>query len=401
MLAWRHPHSPSSAAPPRMAQDLATTPTTGIRVQACGDAHIANFGAYAAPDRRLVFDLNDFDETLPAPWEWDVKRLAASIAIAGRDNDHREAARHRLVTGAVAAYRRTMREMASLGHLEVWYSRIDVKATLAELKRRQPQLDVRTKRVLKRAKKKDNLRALNKLTERIDGVLRFRSDPPFLVPARELPLAEGHRTPIELVREVMAAYRSTLRPDLRVLMSRYLTIDVARKVVGVGSVGSQSWVTMLDGGDDAPPLFLQVKQAGPSVLERFVGPSEHAEPGERVAAGQRLMQTSSDPFLGWTSLTLEDRCFHYYVRQLWDWKWSATLEGLSEDQFAMYAALCGRTLARAHARSGDRRAIAAYLGSSDRFDRAIAQFAETYADVNAADHAALVSAIDSGLVSAT
>ncbi len=405
LLPLRHERMAGSAfaffrgAAAIMAADLATTPTTGILVQACGDAHLANFGAYAAPDRRLVFDINDFDETLPAPWEWDVKRLAASIVIVSRESGLGEGTRRRFVKRAIAAYRDAMNNLADMSNLDVWYARVEVKRRLKRLARERPDVHLRPKRVVGKAQKMDDLRALAKLTDQSEGVLRFRDDPPLLVPARTLPPPEDGRTIPDMVQEVFSAYRSSLEPHLRALMSRFRTVDVARKVVGVGSVGTEAWVAMLDGDDGAAPLFLQIKEATPSVLEPFAGRSTVDHAGQRVVCGQRYMQTASDPFLGWASLTREGKTVQYYVRQLWDWKWSAPINAMSADQFGMYAVLCARTLARAHARSGDRWAIAAYLGMGDGFTKALTQFAETYADVNANDRAALVAAIRSGRIS--
>lgn len=378
-----------------MAADLADSPTTGLRVQACGDAHLANFGVYAAPDRRLVFDVNDFDETLRAPWEWDLKRLAASIAIAARGNHLKRAARKRLVVSAVEGYRTAMAELASQGNLEVWYARMEVKRGLAALKRSKPTAKLRGSRVLRQARAKDAMRALRKLTEPCEDGRRFRHAPPFLIPIKNLPSGEVFHEGAALVDDVMATYRSTLSPEVRVLLDRYQVVDTALKVVGVGSVGARAWVTMLDGGDGAAPLFLQIKEASRSVLEPYAGPAKVGTHGHRVVVGQKLMQAATDPFLGWTSVAATGQPHYYYVRQLWDAKWSANVEAMSSQQFQIYGELCGSTLARAHARSGDRAAIAGYLGRGKVFDQAIARFAECYADQNERDHAALAGALAS------
>jgi uncharacterized protein (DUF2252 family) len=383
-----------------MAADLARTPVSGLRVQACGDAHLSNFGVFAAPDRRLVFDLNDFDESLPGPWEWDVKRLAASFAIAGRENGFKRRRRGAVVTTAARAYRDSMRAFASQRNLEVWYARLDVEAAMGELEAEDPKSVERLRKGVAKARAKDSLRALEKLTETVDGETRFRSEPPLLVPGEELVASANGRDVRAALDEVLAAYRASLPPDRQRLLDGYRFRQIARKVVGVGSVGTRAWIVLLTGADDGDPLFLQAKEAQASVLEPYAGASRYRNHGRRVVEGQRLMQAASDIFLGWCpAVGLEGRR-DFYVRQLWDWKRSAEVERLSPPAMETYARICGWTLARAHARSGDRIAIAAYLGSSDSFDRALAGFAEAYADQNEHDHAALVGAIDSGRLTA-
>jgi uncharacterized protein (DUF2252 family) len=384
-----------------MAADLATTPVSGLRVQACGDAHLSNFGAFAAPDRRLVFDLNDFDETLPGPWEWDVKRLAASFAIAGRENGFKRGERAVAVLTAARAYREAMRAFASQRNLEVWYARLDVEAVMGEIEAEDPKTVKQVRRSVEKAQSKDSLRALEKLTHVVDGELRIRSEPLLLVPVEEL-IGEGEsRDPGETLTDVLAAYRESLPADRQHLLDGYLVRHIAHKVVGVGSVGTRAWVVLLTGADDSDPLFLQAKEAEASVLEPYAGASRYANHGQRVVEGQRLMQAAGDIFLGWCPANgLDGRDRDFYVRQLWDWKRSAEVERLTPRGLEIYGRMCGWTLARAHARSGDRIALAAYLGAGDAFDRAIAEFSERYADQSERDHAALVAAIDSGRIEA-
>ena len=358
-----------------MAADLAGRPGTGFPVQACGDAHLSNFGAFASPDRKLVFDVNDFDETLPGPWEWDLKRLAASIAVGGRDRGFSPAARRRIVEAAVQEYREAMRRLAAEGELEVWYTRLDV-AGIAE----RWSADVRKSQVkafernVAKARAKDSLRAFKKLTHEVDGELRIISDPPLIVPIDEL-VDPGERGGVEgRVREILERYRTTLSEDRRHLFDRYRYVHAAMKVVGVGSVGTRAWIVLLLGRDDEDPLFLQIKEAQESVLEPHVAPSRFDHHGERVVQGQRLTQAASDVFLGWVTATgIDGQDRDFYVRQLWDWKGSAQVELMSPRGMAVYGQVCGATLARAHARSGDRIAISAYLGRKPSFDRAIAR----------------------------
>jgi uncharacterized protein (DUF2252 family) len=381
-----------------MSADLARTPVSGLQVQACGDAHLANFGAFAAPDRRLVFDLNDFDETLPGPWEWDVKRLVASFAIAGRENGFDADQRRPALVEALRSYRDSMRAFASLTNLEVWYARLDIEAVMAEIEA-EPKLRKRVEKGVVKARTKDSMRALEKLTEMVDGERRFRDEPPLIVPVENLlgpALADRLE---ETMRGVLDQYRESLLGDRRHILDQYRFRHIAHKVVGVGSVGTRAWVLLLTGADDRDPLFLQAKEAAPSVLEPYVGASRFRNAGRRVVEGQRMMQTASDIFLGWCrSPGLAEEPRDFYVRQLWDWKRSADVERLSPHALELYGRICGWTLARAHARSGDRVAIAAYLGAGDSFDRAIAAFAEAYADQNERDYEGLLAAIESGRV---
>ncbi|HWS79594.1 MAG TPA: DUF2252 domain-containing protein [Rubrobacter sp.] len=374
-----------------MAHDLAGTPKTGIRAQLCGDAHLSNFGAYASPERALLFDLNDFDETLPGPWEWDVKRLAASFVVAGRENGFDAAECREAAQASAASYRRRMSEFSKMGELEVWYSRVgveEVRGLLSDARARKATAKKLSKSVRK-ARGRDSLQALSKLTRVVDGHRKIIDDPPLLV---RIPEGDEIRSQIYAILE---SYKRTLQEDRRYLLDRYRFVDVARKVVGVGSVGTRAYVALLEGHDENDPLFLQVKEAGPSVLQGPLLSSTHEHHGHRVVAGQRLMQAASDIFLGWFR-GKEGRDF--YWRQLKDMKGSANVEGMSPDELVIYAGLCGWALARAHARSGDRVQIAAYLGKSERFDGAIADFAEAYADQTEQDHAVLCAAVESGRV---
>lgn len=380
-----------------MAADLAVTPVTGIRVQLCGDAHLANFGGFAAPDRKLVFDLNDFDETLPGPWEWDVKRLAASIAVAGRDRGFSVADRREAVARAVLSYRETMRQFADMRTLDVWYARLEVEELFARWSVRGGE----QRKALEKARAKTSLRAFSKLTHEVDGQPRIISDPPLLVPIEEL--VEGSEQQMqEVMTSLLADYRTTLPDDRRTLIDGYEPVHFARKVVGVGSVGTRAWIVLLLGRDTRDPLFLQIKEAEASVLEPFAGRSEYRTSGQRVVEGQRLMQAASDILLGWLPDVpgIDGRRRHFYVRQLWDQKASARLDEIPAHELAIYGGVCGWTLARAHARTGPRAAIAAYLGGGDRFDRALADFAEAYADQNERDHAALAEAVKRGRIPA-
>jgi uncharacterized protein (DUF2252 family) len=383
-----------------MAADLAQTPNSGIVVQACGDAHISNFGGFAAPDRRLVFGPNDFDETLPGPWEWDVKRMAASTEIAGRDVGLAADRRRWIVEECVREYREGMRGFAAESHLDVWYDRL----TASELVERfGGRLGAKGRIVFAKpfakARRKTSLRAVKKLTERVDGELRFRSVPPLLVPLRELLDAPGARDEEEYIRELLDEYAASLSVDRRYLFGTYRFVDMARKVVGVGSVGTRAWVFLLVGRDGKDPLVLQAKEAQASVLEPHLGASEFTNHGERVVRGQRISHAASDIFLGWQrSEGLDGKEHDFYVRQLWDWKASADLSTLSEDGLHAYTRACGWSLARAHARSGDRLAIAAYLGRGAAFDRAIVRFATAYAAQNELDHQRLADAVAAGEV---
>ncbi|TNC29263.1 DUF2252 domain-containing protein [Amycolatopsis alkalitolerans] len=382
-----------------MASDLVGTPRTGLTVQACGDAHLSNFGLFASPERRLVFDINDFDETLPGPWEWDVKRLAASLEIAGRDNGYPRKRRHEIVTAAVAEYRRAMREFSRWTVLRVWYAHADVETVESTYAGRFSAARRRKlSRTTEKARARDHLGALRKFTRIADGVPRIASDPPLIVRVEELGVRKERAVQlIDELQGVVAAYRETLEPDRRLLLDRYRMADFARKVVGVGSVGTRCWMLLLLGKDDQDPLFLQAKEAGPSVLEDYLGPSEFGNCGQRVVVGQRLMQAVSDIFLGWVRVTgLDGRTRDFYLRQLRDWKGSADIDTMEPAGMLVYGRLCGWTLARAHARTGDAIAIGSYLGSGTSFDAAIGEFARVYADQNERDHAALLDSVRAG-----
>ncbi|WP_418955519.1 DUF2252 domain-containing protein [Streptomyces tritici] len=370
-----------------MAGDLAVQRHTGLTVQLCGDAHLLNFGVYASPERTMLFDVNDFDETLPGPFEWDVKRLAASVAVAALQNGGTKAKAHRAALVTVAAYREAMNRLAGLGELDVWYERIDAQHLLDSVRPgRRAGLEAR----LARARRRTSLQAMRKLTEETaDGTRRIVEDPPLLERVGDV-----DRTTLG---KIFSDYRSSLAEKRRLLLDRYRFVDAARKVVGVGSVGTRCFVLLLEGRDSDDPLMLQIKEAGRSVLEEHLAPSAYPHQGHRVVAGQRLMQAAGDIFLGW--MTGPERR-HFYWRQLRDMKGSAEVELMSPSMLRDYAALCGRTLARAHARSGDRIAIAGYLGGSDAFDRAVAEFAMRYAAQNADDYAALTAAIAAGVVAA-
>jgi uncharacterized protein (DUF2252 family) len=378
-----------------MAADLGATPDTAIVVQACGDAHISNFGGFAAPDRRLVFGPNDFDETLPGPWEWDVKRMAASVEIAGRDIGLPADRRSRIVTLAMREYRQAMRTWAAESHLDVWYERLNASELV---ERFGGHLGRKGRIVFERAfakgRRKTSLRAVKKLTERVDGELRFRSVPPLLSPLRDLYDVEDDTT---YARRLLEQYAASLDDDRRYLFQTYRFVDMARKVVGVGSVGTRAWVFLLVGRDGQDPLVLQAKEAQPSVLEPYLGASQYANHGERVVQGQRLSYAVSDIFLGWQRSEGLDGLEHdFYVRQLWDWKASADLSTIDEPGLHAYTRACAWSLARSQARSGDRLAIAAYLGAGAKFDRAIARFASAYADQNERDYQRLAEAAAAG-----
>jgi uncharacterized protein (DUF2252 family) len=387
-----------------MASDLATTPVSGIPVQACGDAHLSNFGLFGSAERRLMFDVNDFDETLPGPWEWDVKRLAASLEVAGRENQFPAKQRREIVMAAASQYRQAMRNFAGMTSLEVWYAHADIDQLRAQF---NTQLQERQKKLLDKglakARTRDSMQELGKLTRMVDGRPRIISDPPLLVPIDELMPAERDRDSVEEeLKGLIAKYQRTLETDRRYLLHQFEFCDMARKVVGVGSVGTRCWIILMLGGDETDPLFLQVKEAEASVLSRFVGASRYANQGQRVVVGQRLMQAASDIFLGWQRNPegMDGKPRDFYVRQLRDWKFSMEIALLRPEGLKMYGALCGWTLARAHARSGDRIAIAAYLGNSDVFDRAITKFATVYADQNERDYQSLVDAVASGRITA-
>jgi uncharacterized protein (DUF2252 family) len=383
-----------------MAADLAASPDSGLRVQLCGDAHLSNFGVFQAPDRRLVFDINDFDETLPGPFEWDVKRLAASLAIGARDRGFTASEREVAVLASVSAYRTAMAQFAELGELDVWYARLDVEGAASQWQQDAKKAERRRlEKNLEKARNKDSLRALQKLTEAVDGHVRIADRPPLLVPIDRLAEREG-RDPAEirgLIEGLLGTYRESLDDQAGVLAARYQYVDAAHKVVGVGSVGTRAWIALLFGRDEQDPLFLQMKEAGPSVLEPFAGSSEFENHGQRVVIGQRLMQAASDVLLGWLRVTgIDGKQRDFYVRQLWDGKGSAEIESMTAPTMATYAGLCGWSLARAHARTGDRQAIAAYLGQGDKFDLAIAEFSEAYADQNEADYGVVKDAERAG-----
>ena len=383
-----------------MAADLADTPRTGLHTQLCGDAHLSNFGIFAAPDRRRVFSISDFDETLPGPFEWDVKRLAASLAVAGRDNGFDDGIRRSLVTTAVGEYRAAMVRFAAMRNIEVWYTRLDVARILEHLgphaSRKQMK---RLQSNVAKMRTKDSLRALTKLCETVDGELRIVGNPPLVTPIEDvLPGAEQDHLE-DVARRMMHTYSRTLPHHRRHLLESYRYVHAARKVVGVGSVGTRTWILLMVGRDDNDPLFLQFKEAQASVLEPFLGRSKYAQHGQRVVEGQRMMQATPDIMLGWERIqTIDGQKRDFYIRQLWDAKGSVEVELMDASQLAAYGRICGWTLARAHARSGDRIAIAAYLGNGRSFDRAMATFAERYADQNERDYAALKEAAESGRV---
>jgi uncharacterized protein (DUF2252 family) len=383
-----------------MAADLGAAPDSGLRVQLCGDAHLSNFGVFQAPDRRLVFDINDFDETLPGPFEWDVKRLAASVVIAARDRGFGVAEQEDVGAAGVATYREAMASFAAMKELDVWYARLDMEEFGQKWSSRvSKEARRRADKNMEKARNKGSLRALAKLTERRDGEVRIASRPPLLVPIGELAEREGLDPDAiaGLVQRLLREYADTLDEPARLLIDRYHYVDAAHKVVGVGSVGTRAWITLLFGCDQEDPLFLQIKEAGPSVLEPFAGASRFKNHGHRVVAGQRLMQAAGDSLLGWiTTEGIDGKQRDFYVRQLWDGKGSAEIEAMDVATLRSYAQLCGWTLARAHARTGDRHAISAYLGKSDKFDRAIAAFSQAYADQNEADYAELMEARRSG-----
>ncbi len=385
-----------------MSADLARTPRSGIVVQACGDAHISNFGAFAAPDRRLVFSPNDFDETLPGPWEWDVKRMAASAEIAGRDIGLSAPRRDGIVADCVKEYRLAMRGFARQNHLDVWYERLNASELVDRFGGRLgPKGRLLFSRPFAKARRKTSLRALAKLTERVDGEVRFRSAPPLLTPFRELYQGSDVREENTVIYELLDRYAASLSPDRRHLFASYRFVDMARKVVGVGSVGTRAWVFLLVDRASRDPLILQAKEAQASVLEPYLGTSEFPNHGERVVRGQRISTVASDIFLSWQrSLGLDGGEHDFYVRQLWDWKGSADLSTMSESGLHAYTRACGWSLARMHARSGDRLAIAAYLGSGPGFDRAIARFSAAYGDQNERDYDRLAQAARGGEVRA-
>ena len=385
-----------------MAADLAGTADSGLTAQLCGDAHLANFGMFASPERDLVFDINDFDESQPGPWEWDVKRLAASLEVAGRDNELGRKKRRRAVLAAARGYQQAMTQFAGLGELEVWYAKAGVEDLRAALeagftKSRRKAFG----KAVAKARERTSMRAFDKLTGLVDGERRILPRPPLVMPVRDL-LPDLERAELEhRFRELMSGYRDTLQGDRRFLLDKFDFVDMARKVVGVGSVGTRCWIVLMAGRDHGEPLFLQVKEAQRSVVAEYGGrPSAgRGGEGERVVHGQRLMQAVSDIFLGWQHAEgIDGRPRDFYVRQLADWKGSAVIEGMTATELAAYGRLCGWTLARAHARTGDRIAVAAYLGEDEAFPEAVADFAARYADQNERDHAALEHARRSGRI---
>jgi uncharacterized protein (DUF2252 family) len=386
-----------------MAADLAATPRSGLNVQACGDAHLSNFGVFASPERQLMFDINDFDETLPGPWEWDVKRMSASFEIAGRDRGFDAAERRGIVMAGVKEYRTRLQQAAGMRNLDVWYAHIEVEQLFDLLKTGVSSKQVAKARAnVAKARTRDSIQAFSKLTSQIDGGRRITADPPLIVPVEDL-LPEGkERAEVkDELRGLLRSYRTTLETDRRQLLEDFEFVHIARKVVGVGSVGTRAWILLLLGRDGQDPLFLQAKEAQESVLERFVGKSRYTNHGQRVVAGQRLMQAASDIFLGWQRVNGFDGVDRdYYIRQLRDWKGSADIDTTLASGMTAYARICGATLARAHARSGDRIAIASCMGTSDVFDRAIADFSTAYADQNERDYQAVVEAVETGRLQA-
>jgi uncharacterized protein (DUF2252 family) len=384
-----------------MASDLAGLPRTSLLTQLCGDAHLSNFGAYAAPDRTLVFDVNDFDETLPGPFEWDVKRLVTSFAVAGRDRGFNPSQRAAINATAARAYREAMHGYASMADLDLWYTRISVDELVEQFASAASAKQMkRVEKNIAKARSKDSIRAFGKLTEIVDGEPRIRSDPPVVTATRDLFKPDEQALLDEAIHTMLRTYRSTLADDRQQLLERFRYVDSARKVVGVGSVGTRAWIALLIGrrGPD-DPLFLQFKEAEASVLEPFLSPSEFDNHGQRVVEGQRLTQAANDIMLGWLRTDGPDgKKRDYYVRQLWDAKGSAQVELMNVKALAEYARVCGQALARAHARSGDAVPIASYLGRGDRFDRAIAEFAEAYADQNERDYATMREAVDAGTI---
>jgi uncharacterized protein (DUF2252 family) len=387
-----------------MAADLATTPNSGLQVQCCGDAHLSNFGLFASPERRLVFDINDFDETLPGPWEWDVKRLAVSMLVAAQDNGYSARQQEQIVLQTVERYRATMREFAAASNLVVWYAHLDVETVMARYASQfQRRAVKRTEKTIAKARTRDSMSALAKLTQVGDGGRpEIVDQSPLIVPIRRLVSGRSQEEMLDELRTLMRIYRDTLEHDRRMLLEQFELVDFARKVVGVGSVGTRAWIGLLFGRDNTDPLFLQMKEAEASVLEEYLGESEFDNHGQRVVAGQRLMQATSDIFLGWVHQPkgLDGQARDFYGRQLRDWKGSAEVEQMVPEGMGVYGELCGWTLARAHARSGDRIAIASYLGNGNTFDRAVLEFSKAYAEQNQRDYQRLADAAASGRIDA-
>ena len=384
-----------------MAHDLAGTPRSGLTVQCCGDAHLSNFGVFASAERRLVFDINDFDETLPGPWEWDVKRLAVSMLIAARDNAYAVADQDRIVLATVAEYRRAVREFAAMDNLAVWYTRAESASLLERFApKAKGRMVKRTKAALAKAYTRDSVSVLSKLTRQVNGHVEIADQSPLIVPLGVLVGETERAEQFDKLQELLHVYAQSLEHDRRVLLDQFRLADFARKIVGVGSVGTRAWIALLFGRDHEDPLFLQMKEAEASVLEEHVGKSEFRNHGERVVTGQRLTQMSSDIFLGWLHVPagFDGKARDFYVRQLKDWKGSAEIEEMVPAGMAAYGRLCGWTLARAHARSGDRIAIASYLGGAKAFDRAILAFSRAYAEQNERDYQALAEAVKTGRI---
>jgi uncharacterized protein (DUF2252 family) len=385
-----------------MAHDLAATPRSGLLVQCCGDAHLSNFGVFASPERRLVFDINDFDETLPGPWEWDVKRLAVSMLIAARDNGYRAKDQRRVVLETVGRYRKAMRDFAGMENLAVWYARLEIESLLAERAAQfKPTAVKRAEKTLAKARTRDSMTAFSKLTRAVDGQVQIVDQSPLIVPLAQLAPGGEREQLLETLRALVGRYRDSLEPARRMLLEQFHLTDFARKVVGVGSVGTRAWIALLVGRDSDDPLFLQLKEAEASVLEEFLGPSEFKNHGQRVVVGQRLMQATGDIFLGWLhveSSPVDGQPRDFYGRQLKDWKGSAEIDQMDPERMAIYGKLCGWTLARAHARTGDRVAIASYLGNGPKFDRAMLEFSNAYAEQNDRDYQQLDEAVRSGRI---
>ena len=385
-----------------MASDLASTPSTGLVVQACGDAHLSNFGIFATPERKFLFSVNDFDETLPGPWEWDVKRSATSLEVAARDNSFSRSQRRQIVTTAAQRYREAMQTFASMSNLDVWYIRADLDVLQREF---LPHMTAANRsqltRALEKAHTRDSIRAFAKLCEEINNETRIVADPPLIMPASHLLHAEEERGDFSAqLGELFAQYHRSLQGDRRFLFGRYRLVDMARKVVGVGSVGTRCWIFLFQNTEGTEPLFLQVKEAQQSVLAAFTGASKYDNQGQRVVEGQRLIQAASDIFLGWARAEkwLDGKPHDFYIRQLWDWKFSLDIEAMKPQGMQIYGEMCAWTLARAHARSGDAMAITAYLGSAATFERAINEFAVAYADQNERDYHALATAAATGRI---
>jgi len=385
-----------------MAADLASTPNSGLDVQLCGDAHMSNFGVFGSPERNLIFDLNDFDETAPGPWEWDVKRLAASLEIAGRDHGYSRKWRTQIVRASMGSYRQAMRELSKVSMMSVWYAHLNVEAILPRFSSLlDPKRTPSVWKALTKARAHDSHQAVDKLCHVEDGELRIVHDPPLVVPVEQMEGAIDSASTAEAFDAIIWSYRRTLQPDRRHLFDNYTFAHLARKVVGVGSVGTDAWIALFLAHEDGAPLFLQIKEAQASVLERFTSKSRVSNHGQRVVAGQRLMQAASDIFLGWDRSDWAGGERDYYVRQLRDWKGSVDVDGMTPAGMDVWGQMCGWTLARAHARSGDRIAIGAYLGKSEAFEDAVAAFASSYADTSETDYRALLEEVEQGRVTAT